>query len=130
MTEEEYMFVSGVRKTITAHPEWIGGVIQAVQAGISDKLAQQNADLVDWEAIALTSMEARLKGRHWVGGRKDRSDEQPRPLQLVRNYRKAQEQEMIKILKQTALAVLIVVCVVFWTVVILKAQMWFIGFGM
>lgn len=58
--EKESEFYRALRRDIQENPDWLLSAMQAIQLGMRDRLAQERHEKVEWETIALMSMEVRL----------------------------------------------------------------------
>lgn len=74
ISEEESRFYGNLREVIRQHPEWLMSAMQAINAGMEQRLRQERRDKSEWETIAFNAMEARIfKGnKMWLSQKIDR----------------------------------------------------------
>lgn len=74
ISEEESRFYGNLREAIRQHPEWLMSAMQAINAGMEQRLRQERRDKSEWETIAFNAMEARIfKGnKMWLSQKIDR----------------------------------------------------------
>lgn len=73
ISEEESRFYGNLREAIRQHPEWLMSAMQAINAGMEQRLRQERRDKSEWETIAFNAMEARIfKGnKMWLSQKID-----------------------------------------------------------
>ncbi len=74
ISEEESRFYGNLREAIRQHPEWLMSAMQAINAGMEQRMRQERRDKSEWETIAFNAMEARIfKGnKMWLSQKIDR----------------------------------------------------------
>ena len=74
ISEEESKFYAILRDAIRQHPEWLMSAMQAINAGMEQRMRQERRDKSEWETIAFNAMEARIfKGnKMWLSQKIDR----------------------------------------------------------
>lgn len=74
ISEEESRFYGNLRETIKQNPEWLMSAMQAINAGMEQRLRQERHEKSEWETIAFNAMEARIfKGnKMWLSHKIDR----------------------------------------------------------
>lgn len=74
ISEEESRFYGNLREVIRQHPEWLMSAMQAINAGVEQRLRQERHEKSEWETIAFNAMEARIfKGnKMWLSQKIDR----------------------------------------------------------
>lgn len=74
MNQEEAEFYGNLREAIRLHPQWMLSAMQAIHAGMEQRLRQEQREKSEWETIAFNAMEARIfKGnKMWLSQKIDR----------------------------------------------------------
>lgn len=74
MNQEEAEFYSNLREAIRLNPQWMLSAMQAIHAGMEQRLRQERHEKSEWETIAFNAMEARIfKGnKMWLSQKIDR----------------------------------------------------------
>lgn len=74
ISEEESKFYAILRDAIRQHPEWLMSAMQAINAGMEQRLRQERHEKSEWETIAFNAMEARIfkSNKMWLSQKIDR----------------------------------------------------------
>ena len=74
MSEEESIFYANLRETLKHHPNWLMSAMQAINAGMEQRLRQEQHEKSEWETIAFNAMEFRIfkNNKMWLSQKIDR----------------------------------------------------------
>lgn len=74
ISQEEGEFYIKLRDDISRHPDWLLSAMQAIQSGMSQRLAEEQHKKAEWEAIAFNAMEGRIfkSNKKWLAQKIDR----------------------------------------------------------
>lgn len=74
ISEEESVFYGNLREVIKQHPEWLMSAMQAINAGMEQRLRQETHEKSEWEVVAFNAMEARIfkSNKMWLAQKIDR----------------------------------------------------------